>query len=368
MSFLQELNDTISRGTPESRLKALWHATDMLIAGHYTEDQIWIFGEVIGRLSEEIELAARCQLAKRLADCDNAPIYMINKLAFDDSIEVAGPVLRHSERIGVDALIANAQSKSQQHLFAISQRKSITEPVTDVLVQKGDQRVVNSVTVNVGARFSESGFLHLVKRSENDSILAEHLGRRRDIPRHLFQQLIAKASDEVKKKLEGERPEVGNQIQSAVTDVTGSLHSMFGPASKSYFTAKRTVGAQHQLGNLGEDKVLEYAQSRKLDEVIVALSLLCVLPVDVVERALLATNREALLILAKALDLSWTTTMALLFLGAPDHRITAEDLDRLSVEFTRLDVDTSKTVLKTYHSRKKSVDSGLHRLPQLHAV
>jgi hypothetical protein len=34
MSFLQELNDTVSRGTPESRLKALWQATDMLIAGH----------------------------------------------------------------------------------------------------------------------------------------------------------------------------------------------------------------------------------------------------------------------------------------------------------------------------------------------
>jgi hypothetical protein len=114
--------------------------------------------------------------------------------------------------------------------------------------------------------------------------------------------------------------------------------------------------------------VLEYAQSRKLDEVIVALSLLCILPVDVVERALLATNREALLILANALDLSWTTTMALLFLGAPDHRITAEALDRLKEEFARLDVDASKKVLKTYHARKQSVESWLHRLPQLHAV
>src|SRR3954447_7857090 len=321
MSFLQELNDAMSRGTPESRLKALWHATDMLMAGRYTEDQIWIFGEVIGRLSEEIEVIARSELAKRLAHCDNAPIYMINKLAFDDSINIAGPVLRHSERLDVPALVANAQSKSQQHLFAISRRKTISEPVTDVLVTRGDQRVVNSVTVNVGARFSDSGFLHLIKRSENDSILAEHLGRRRDIPRHLFQQLIAKASDEVRKKLESERPEVERQIQSAVTDVTGSLHSMFGPASESYFSAKRTVGTQHRLGNLGEAQVLEYAQSRKTDEVIVALSSLCTLPVDVVERALLAANKETLLLLAKALDLSWATTMALLFLGAPDHRI-----------------------------------------------
>ncbi len=56
MSILQELDDAISKGTPESRLQALWHATDMLIMGRYTESEIWIFGEVIGRLSEEIEL------------------------------------------------------------------------------------------------------------------------------------------------------------------------------------------------------------------------------------------------------------------------------------------------------------------------
>jgi len=364
MSILRELNDAISTGTPESRLKALWHATDMLIMGRYTESEIWIFGEVIGRLSKEIELAARSQLAKRLARSDKAPIYMINKLAFDDSIDVAGPILRYSERLANQVLVANARCKSQQHLLAISRRKSIDEPVTDVLVTRGDQTVVNSVAVNAGARFSDSGFLHLIKRSENDSILAEHLGRRRDIPRHLFQQLIAKASDDVRKKLETERPEAGN----AVADAAGLLHAMFGPASKSYFTAKKAVGARHQFGELGEHQILEYAQARKLNETIVALSLLCTLPVDVVERAMLAPDKEALLILAKALDLSWATTMALLFLGAPDYRIATKDLDASKAEFARLDVETSNKVLKAYHSRKESAGSNLSLRPQLHAA
>ena len=364
MSVLQELNDAISKGTPESRLKALWHATDMLILGHYTESEIWIFGEVIGRLSEEIELAARSQLAKRLARSDKAPVHMINKLAFDDSIDVAGPILRYSERLGNEALVANARSKSQQHLLAISRRKSIDEPVTDVLVTRGNQEVVSSVAVNTGARFSDSGFLHLIKRSENDSILAEHLGRRRDIPRHLFQQLIAKASDDVRKKLEIERPEAGN----AVASIAGSLHAMFGPAAKDYFAAKKVVGVLHQLGNLGEAQILEYAQARKLNEAIVALSLLCALPVDVVERAMLAQDREALLILAKVLDLSWTTTMALLFLGAPEHRIAAKDLDEMKAEFARLDVQTSKEVLQAYHSRRESAGSNLSPRPHLHAL
>lgn len=369
-SFLQELDDAVSRGSPESRLKALWHATDLLIAGHYSEDQIWIFGEIIGRLSEEIEFATRCQLAQRLARSDNAPFNLVHEFAFNDSIDLAGPILRHSERLDVRALVANAQSKSQNHLLAISLRKSISEPVTDVLVERGDQKVANALASNQGARFSDYGFLHLIKRSENDSILAEMLGLRCDIPRHLFHQLIAKASDDVSKKLEQERPEAGNQIHSLVVDVAGSLHAKFGPASNSYFAAKRTVGMQHQLGNLGEAQILEYAQSRKLDEVVVALSLLCSVPVYTAEIALVDENKEVILILAKALDLSWTTTMAMLFLGAPGYRIAARDLDNMKGEFSRLNVETSRKVLETYRSRKVSsaANSDFRRLPQLHAI
>ena len=152
-SLLQELDDAVSRGSPESRLRALWHATDLLIAGTYTEDQIWTFGELIGRLASEIEVAARIQLAKRLARTDNAPITIINKLAFDNSINVAGPILRHSERLDVRTLVENVRTKSQSHLMAISKRKSIAVPVTDELVTRGDQEVVSSVATNDGARF-----------------------------------------------------------------------------------------------------------------------------------------------------------------------------------------------------------------------
>jgi uncharacterized protein (DUF2336 family) len=367
-SLLQELDDAVSRGSAESRLRALWHTTDLLIAGTYTEDQIWTFGEVIGRLASEIEVAARTQLAKRLARIDNAPIKIIHKLAFDDSIDVAGPILRYSERLDVRTLVDNVRTKSQSHLLAISKRNSIAIPVTDELVARGNQKVVSSVAANKGARFSNFGFLHMIKRSESDSILAEQLGLRKDIPRHLFQQLIAKASDDVKKKLARERPDIASQILSSVTDVTGALHSKFGPASKNYFTAKRVVARKHQYGNLTENSILEYARSRKVEETTVGLSLLCSLPVDVVERALIENNREMTLILAKALDFSWETTMSLLFLHAKDHRIAARDLDGMREEFIRLNTQTCRSVLEFYRSRKNAAaaDCEDRRLPQLH--
>ena len=367
MSFLEELDITVSQGSAESRERALWYATDLLITGRYTDNEIWMFGEIIGRLEQDIEAVARAQLAMRLARTDNAPIKIINKLAFDDSIDVAGPVLRQSERLDTATLVTNARSKSQEHLLAISQRRAICTEVTDELVTRGNRSVVRSVAKNNGARFSDFGILHMVKRSETDSILFEQLGHRRDIPRHLFHQLIAKAADIAKKRIESERPETASQIQRLVTDVTGALQAKFGPASKSYFDAKREVARLQRSGDLNESKIFEFAQSRRFEEVTVGISLLCSLPVDAIERVLVDKNKELALIVAKAVGFSWVTAMALLFLGAPDHRIVAHDLEDLKREFTGLTVETCRSVLRTYQARKQALaaDSDQRRLARL---
>jgi uncharacterized protein (DUF2336 family) len=242
--------------------------------------------------------------------------------------------------------------------------------VTDELVTRGNREVVQSVASNNGASFSDFGFLHMIKRSETDSILAEQLGLRKEIPRHMFQQLIAKASDDVKRKLERERPDLVSQIQTSVIDVAGKLQSKFGPASKAHFAAKRAVAVQHQYGNLNENSILEYARSHKIEEATVGLSLLCSLPVHVVERALVDSKGEMTLILANALDFTWETTMALLFLSAKDHRISSHDLDDMREDFASLSTEASRSVLRFYQSRKyaAAVESDARRLPQLHAV
>jgi uncharacterized protein (DUF2336 family) len=366
-SYLEDLDDAISRGTAESRERALWHATDLLIAGRYSDEEVFTFGKVIGRLADEIEVEVRAQLSERLSSVDQAPIDVVHKLAFDDAIAVAGPMLENSTRLDDAMLIANARSKSQAHMMAIAKRSSLGETVTDVLVARGNRAVVNSVAGNAGARFSGSSLLHMVKRAEGDSILAEQLGLRKDIPRHLFQQLIAKATDDVRKRLERERPEMGDEIGSSVVDVAGALQSKFGPVSRSFFVAKRVVTNQFRLGNLTEDSLAGYAIAHRFEEVTIGLALLTSLPGDVIERALVDRNREMLLILAKALKFSWQTTMALLFLGAKDHRITARELQDLERDFLRLNVETSKSVLEFYRSRKNagSTDAGFTREPQL---
>src|SRR5262249_14574434 len=157
-------------------------------------------------------------------------------------------------------------------------------------------------------------------------------------------------------------------IHTSVAEVTGSLQSKFGPATKNYFAAKRALIELQQRGELDESKILKYARDRKFEEATVGLSLLCSLPANVVERAL--GDREITLILCKACRFEWETTMALLFLGAKDHQITARVLEELKQEYARLDAKTPSHVLSFYQTRMdaSAALSGERRLPQLHNI
>jgi len=90
-----------------------------------------------------------------------------------------------------------ARTKGQDHLLAISRRPVLVEALTDVLVERGDQRVAQSTAENPGARFSEFGYSTLVKRSEDDPELALRMLSRREIPRQHMLKLFADASEAV---------------------------------------------------------------------------------------------------------------------------------------------------------------------------
>jgi len=136
----------------------------------YSDEQVGLFDDVFQCLMVHIETSARALLANRLAPIDTAPPLTIRALAFDDLIEVAAPVLSGSERLDDDALIETARNKSQAHLLAISLRRVLSGAVTDVLVLRGNDEVIQSTVNNPGAEFSERGFTRLVNRARATTI------------------------------------------------------------------------------------------------------------------------------------------------------------------------------------------------------
>src|SRR6201990_195903 len=224
VSLLDELQTTLAHGTVARRVETLRSVTDLFINGavDYSDQQIGLFDDVFQCLMEHIETSAKALLANRLAPIETAPPLTVRALAFDDLIEVAAPVLSQSERLDDDALIETARNKSQAHLMAISTRKTLSGAVTDVLILRGDDDVVQNTVNNPGAQFTERGYGRLVARAEGDDNLAACIGLRPSIPRHHYLKLLAKASDTVRARLEAANPPLAGDASGAGGGTTGA--------------------------------------------------------------------------------------------------------------------------------------------------
>jgi uncharacterized protein (DUF2336 family) len=355
-SLLDDLEKALASGSNGQRIEMLSRITDLFVddAPRYTPVQIDLFDEVIAKLTVAIEAKARAKLSIRLADVPNAPAGVVRMLAFDDDIEVARPMLTGSERLDESDLLANAKSKSQQHLAAIAERKSLTEAVTDVLVTRGDRQVAHSVAKNTGARFSDAGFRMLVKRSAGDDALAMHVGTRRDLPRQHFLRLLEQASSAVRTRLAAENPAAGSTVEGVLSEVVGGIRSETRKVSSQYANAVAEVQAAKRSGRLGEAEVYKFAREGRFEETAVALSMLCGVEIDVVERALHDRGHEIVLILAKLAGFSSTGAKAILLLKTADRGISAQDLDIALRSYEKLQLDTARRVLGFYHTRIRS--------------
>jgi uncharacterized protein (DUF2336 family) len=338
------------------RAEVLRRVTDLFVlrSGSFSEDQIELFDSVMGKLLENIESAARAQFGSRIAKLPDAPRGVVRVLAQDDEIEVAGPLLTHSERLDIDTLVDTAKTKSQDHLLAISTRNILVEAVTDVLVERGNKAVVSATAHNAGAKFSEFGVSTLVCKARDDRDLALCVWSRPDIPRQNLVKLFVDASEAVKNQLVEADPRRAELIKSMVAQATDEIQTKARAGSSDFALASRQVRELNAAGKLNEAQLLAFADAGNFDKVVAALALMCDLPLGLVERALVQNQTEQIVVLARALDISWATTMKLLLMHAGVNGSSRQQLDVTFANFFRLQPATARTALKFYRMREKA--------------
>lgn len=342
----------ITNGSPSRRREMLRQVTDLFVLGasQCTDEHIALFDHIIARLAVDIEISARALLATRLAPIPNAPPGIIRKLAFDDFIEVAAPVLSQSERLDEATLVEAATIKSQEHLFAISRRSSLGEAVTDVLVERGDERVARSTAGNRGAKFSEHGLSRLIHRSEGDDELATTLGSRADIPPRIFLMLLEKASESVRAKLEAIHPHRDTEVRLVVAEVVSRIRAETLDASPDFASARASVAALRLTADLSEQKIAAFAYEDRFEEVTISLALMSNLPIDSIEQAFLKGSSETIVILTRALEFAWPTVEAILRMG-PGPRLSPLKLKQFQESFERLKPATARDIVQFYQTR-----------------
>src|SRR5215471_1022195 len=122
--LIPELEDALRQISGERQVETAQRVVDFFLAGaaRFNDLHVCLFDRILSRLLEHAESAALTEVARRLAPIANAPPDLMRRLAGEDAMAVAGPVLTRSRCLCDEDLIAVARGKSQAHMLAISGR------------------------------------------------------------------------------------------------------------------------------------------------------------------------------------------------------------------------------------------------------
>jgi len=301
-ALIPELADIIQHHSREKRGETLSRLTTLFVEGspRFNEEHVALFDDVLSRLLTDVDPQVRSELSYRLAPIGNAPIEVSRRLAHDD-IAIAEPLLRNSTRLSEPDLVAIAQTKGQAHLLAIAARAGVGEAVTDILIERGDDAVIERLAGNHTARLSARGFAMLVQRAERLGTLARTISQRPDLPPGLF-------------------------VQHPPAD-----------------------GEAAGQGPHAEAEIRELAKAGRREETVAALAAHCSVPVEVIERLMGGERTDPVLILCKAAGFTWSSVEAILSLRPKGT--ASLGLDAAAANFERLAPSTARRVLRFWQAR-----------------
>jgi hypothetical protein len=349
-NLIEDVEGTIAQRSSPARERTLSKITDLLVrdAERLHGEQIELFDHVLGCFTATVPTAAKAELAERIADLANAPPNVTRTLALDEDIAVAQAILARSPQLTDQDLIEIATARGSEHMTAISERRHVSELVTDVLVTHGDDKVWRAVAGNSGAQFSRLGKAELLDRSRGDDTLQDLLGAREDLTEQDIERLVAIAREAAKSRLivsleQPERP----------------LAPPAEPAGLDYVKAQETLRILDEKRPLSEADIASFAGKNQVAETITTIAMITLLPVPMLERVFRERDDDMLLVIGKAHNWSWRTVRALVALR---HPLLAQPGTRaLDAHFDKISAAAARRALAAFSNGEAAAGSRLVR-------
>jgi uncharacterized protein (DUF2336 family) len=362
LSIVDEVEAALDTGSAEKRLETVKRVTDLFLlsAGSYQNEQIELFDTVLERLIKTIEIRALAdvsarialaELSAQLAPVSQAPPSTVRRLACNDEITIAGPVLMESARLSPEDLVEVAATKGEQHLLAIAGRWWLKEVVTDALLARHYPSVSRRLVNNPGARVSSTGFAIVVTQAESDPELAIETGIRVDLPPELRHRLLRNATQAVRARLLSRAPpDIFEEIRTAIGAATAGVNREMSRVH-DFTAAKQLVAHMKADGELNEATLLAFAELRKYEETVAALAQLSRSTIDVIRPLMQSLRDDGVLVACRAAELSWETVSAILESRFSAGALAPHELAKAQGEFAKITVDNARRLLKFWQVR-----------------
>ena len=355
---LRDLESLAHEKSSDKRRALLSAISECFFASaEHTSTELALYDEVVMLVLDEVEPVARAELAERLADVAVPPRRVLLELA-QDEIVVAEPILARSTALHDSDLERIARSQSQAHLAVIATRATLSERVTDVLVERGDEQVVDTVAGNQGARFSPNGFATLADRAWDNETLLNRLGSRADLPAEITARLVPMISNALAAKLKAAGVDPDEPTLEGLTeDSRVVLADRLRAASKTARPLELIVDHMQRGLTTLDEAVIELADVDASPDVAKLIADRIELRFDTVMRALSAPADDPVALLCRGAGLRGTSYASIVRMRrrrrrAPDGA-PADMLD----PYQRIHLETAQRVLRFLKLRETKAAS-----------
>lgn len=170
-------------------------------SGSFSESESGIANDIFRILVHDVERKVRKTLAEQLCLCPDVPHDIIMKLAEDD-VDIAGPVLEHSIVLTEEDLISIVRSTTEVvKLCAVARRDSVSEGLSDALIDTKIEKVLGELFNNRGASIAEKSLMESWHYISGQQSLLEVLVSRGNLPLTVAEKVYYLVSDELKRHM-----------------------------------------------------------------------------------------------------------------------------------------------------------------------
>lgn len=323
----------------------------LMAASSHTCDghQLEVYDQALLELVDMVETETRRVAAQRIAELDRAPHGIIRRLADDDEITVAGPILSKSPVLTDEDLVEICGSKSDLHLLAISERQILSAIVSEALIDNGSTAVRIQVAKNEGAQLSEACHVKLSNQSSTNYMLWNTLSKRSDLPEAVSARLVAIAKTKIKQKLVKDgRNDLAEKLDAAAQIAGKRVAQSIVQVDTDYGNAKLRLNRQIELGRLDESLVRRYALEDRFADTVVALAALVGFRHDCIVEWLSGNDLDPMLVIARANQFHVATLKALMRCGHRRTELTDEQRSEALDRYEILNEERSKELVATW--------------------
>lgn len=354
---LEKLVDLAAEPASERRRELLHEITDLFLdqPASYTDKENWYFGEIIGDVAFKLETQIRAELAERLSGEATAPAELIRKLA-NDEISVARPVIEKSPVLSEDDLVQIAEHLGQDHLMAITKRPDISEVVSTVLVDRGNDEVVEGLLDNRTAAISRGSMVQIADRAEGSDRLKTSLLRRPELPIEMVKDIISTVSKEIRGKILEEASGIDRERLEAVLDEITDEQEERAQVQKNVMSKPESAINDLVASNsLTPRKLIDFAEQGRIPEFVCGLAKLAKLDIETAQKVAMDRTGEGLALICRACGLPSGMFVELINALDPLMPKPKHEIDQLVRFYDRITTPTAQRVFRFWRIRRQAL-------------